>query len=98
MSVEFYRALKDLDKDAELVIFPREGHGIREPRHQMDRLRRYLDTFSEAVGLEPRSEIRWEKAQKEAEKKEEDEKEDDEKKSSDDDTAERSVSLPGHQR
>ena len=65
-SIEFYRALKDLDKDVELVIFPREGHGIREPRHQMDRLRRYLDTFSGAVGLEARSEERWRAAEKEA--------------------------------
>ncbi|HUP22769.1 MAG TPA: S9 family peptidase [Thermoanaerobaculia bacterium] len=62
-SFEFYRALRDLGKDVELVIFPREGHGIREPYHAMDRLRRYLYAFAEAVGVEPVSEKSWEAAQ-----------------------------------
>jgi dipeptidyl aminopeptidase/acylaminoacyl peptidase len=61
-SVEFYRALRDLGKEVELVIFPREGHGIREPYHAMDRLRRYLYAFGEAVGNPPVSERAWEEA------------------------------------
>ena len=72
-SIEFYRALVDLDKEAELVIFPREGHGIREPYHAMDRLRRYLYAFGEAVGAPPVSERAWEAAlaaRREREKKE----------------------------
>ncbi|MEM6793456.1 MAG: S9 family peptidase [Acidobacteriota bacterium] len=73
-SVEFYRALRDLDKEAELVIFPREGHGIREPQHQMDRLRRYLEAFSEAVDVEPRTEARWNAAVAKAEEKAAEEK------------------------
>jgi len=52
-AVEFYRALKDLGKDVTFVSYPREGHGIREPRHQVDRLRRYLHFFSKHVNLEP---------------------------------------------
>ncbi|MGI9518871.1 MAG: prolyl oligopeptidase family serine peptidase [Pirellulaceae bacterium] len=87
-SIEFYRALVDLGKDAELVIFPREGHGIREPWHQMDRLRRYLEAFSEAVDLEPRSEARWHEAVEEAKKKAEEESEDDDDSSQQDDDSE----------
>ncbi|MFC2164889.1 S9 family peptidase [Acidobacteriota bacterium] len=52
-AVEFYRALKDLGKEVTFVRYPREGHGIREPRHQVDRLRRYLHFFSKHVNLTP---------------------------------------------
>ena len=83
-SIEFYRALIDLGKDAELVIFPREGHGIREPWHQMDRLRRYLEAFSEAVDLEPRSETRWHDALEEAKSKADEESDDDKESSQSD--------------
>ena len=55
-AVEFYQALKDLDKDVTFVRFPREGHGIREPRHRIDRLRRYLFFFAKHVNLTPVSE------------------------------------------
>lgn len=55
-AVEFYQALRDLGKDVTFVRYPREGHGIGEPRHQLDRLRRYLDFFSKHVGLTPVSE------------------------------------------
>ena len=55
-SVEFYRALKDLGTDVTFVRFPREGHGIEEPRHLMDRLRRYAEFFGEYVGNPPVSE------------------------------------------
>jgi len=52
-AVEFYRALKDLGKEVTFVRYPREGHGIREPRHQVDRLQRYLHFFSKHVNLTP---------------------------------------------
>ena len=55
-SVEFYKALKDLGKDVAFVRFPREGHGIAEPRHQMDRLRRYVEFFGTHVDNPPISE------------------------------------------
>lgn len=55
-AVEFYQALRDLGKEVTFVRYPREGHGIREPRHQIDRLRRYLFFFAEHVDLTPVSE------------------------------------------
>lgn len=56
-AVEFYRALKDLGKDVTYVSYPRQGHGIGEPRLQLDRLRRYLFAFAEAVGTEVATEL-----------------------------------------
>jgi dipeptidyl aminopeptidase/acylaminoacyl peptidase len=44
-SYEFFRALKDHGVPAELVVYPREGHAIRERAHQLDRFRRYLQWF-----------------------------------------------------
>jgi dipeptidyl aminopeptidase/acylaminoacyl peptidase len=41
--MEFYRALRDRGKAAELVFYPREGHGLTEYYHQLDRLRRQHD-------------------------------------------------------
>jgi len=38
--MEFYRALEDRGKTVELVFYPREGHGLREYYHQLDRLER----------------------------------------------------------
>lgn len=35
-----HRALLDAGRESELVIYPREGHGFREPRHILDRARR----------------------------------------------------------
>lgn len=55
-AVEFYQALRDLGKEVTFVRYPREGHGISEPRHHLDRLRRYLFFFAENVGIEPVSE------------------------------------------
>ena len=55
-SVEFYQALKDLGKTVTFVRYPREGHGFSEPRHQMDRLRRYAEFFGEHVDNPPISE------------------------------------------
>jgi len=38
--MEFYRALADRGRTVELVFYPREGHGLREYYHQLDRLER----------------------------------------------------------
>ena len=35
-----HRALRDLDRTTELVIYPREGHGVFEPAHRLDAFRR----------------------------------------------------------
>jgi len=44
--MEFYRALKDRGKTAELVFYPREGHGFSEYYHQMDRMQREYEWIS----------------------------------------------------
>ena len=66
-SVEFYKALKDLGKDVTFVRFPREGHGIVEPRHLMDRLRRYAEYFGAHVNNPPISERQPHEADEEVE-------------------------------
>lgn len=38
--MEFYRALKERGKTTELVFYPREGHGLSEYYHQLDRMKR----------------------------------------------------------
>jgi dipeptidyl aminopeptidase/acylaminoacyl peptidase len=41
-SQELYRGLKYYGVEAELVVYPREGHGLREERHLLDRLNRII--------------------------------------------------------
>ena len=43
---EFYMALKEMKVPVEFVVYPREGHGFAEPRHQLDRVRRYVMFFA----------------------------------------------------
>ena len=38
--MEYFRNLKDRGKTVELVFYPREGHGLGEYYHQMDKVRR----------------------------------------------------------
>ena len=45
---EFYMALKEMKVPVEFVVYPRENHGFTEPRHQMDRVRRYV-SFSRST-------------------------------------------------
>jgi len=42
-AMEYYRALKDRGKTVQLVFYPREGHGLAEYYHQMDKMQRELD-------------------------------------------------------
>ena len=42
---QFYRGLKRYAVETQLVIYPREGHGIREENHQIDVLTRMLEWF-----------------------------------------------------
>jgi dipeptidyl aminopeptidase/acylaminoacyl peptidase len=44
--MELFRALKDRGKTVELVLYPREGHGLSEYYHQLDRLRRQFEWIS----------------------------------------------------
>jgi dipeptidyl aminopeptidase/acylaminoacyl peptidase len=42
---EFYRALVERGVPVEFVVYPRAGHGLNEPRHRVDRVRRYVMFF-----------------------------------------------------
>ncbi|MFQ6039525.1 MAG: S9 family peptidase [Candidatus Poribacteria bacterium] len=46
---EFYAGLKAIGVDVEFVKYPREGHGIGEPRHQLDLLKRQLAWYKKYV-------------------------------------------------
>jgi dipeptidyl aminopeptidase/acylaminoacyl peptidase len=41
----FHQALRANKVETEMVIYPGEGHGIRQPKHRVDVLRRTLDWF-----------------------------------------------------
>jgi dipeptidyl aminopeptidase/acylaminoacyl peptidase len=49
---EIYRALTDHQVPVEYVIYPREGHGIREPAHVRDLLERNLRWFVKWLGTD----------------------------------------------
>jgi len=42
---EFYRALVERKVPVEFIVYPRENHGFSEPRHNLDRIRRYVGFF-----------------------------------------------------
>jgi dipeptidyl aminopeptidase/acylaminoacyl peptidase len=44
-SEELYRGLKHYGVEAQLVMYPREPHGLREEKHLLDRLNRILDWY-----------------------------------------------------
>jgi dipeptidyl aminopeptidase/acylaminoacyl peptidase len=44
-SQQFYRGLKRYGVDTDLVLYPREGHGLREQPHLIDRLNRILSWY-----------------------------------------------------
>jgi len=46
---ELYRALRHAGAPTQLVLYPREGHGLHERPHQLDFTRRYLDWFDTHV-------------------------------------------------
>lgn len=46
---ELYRALRHAGTPTELVLYPREGHGLRERAHQIDFVNRFLDWFDRHV-------------------------------------------------
>jgi dipeptidyl aminopeptidase/acylaminoacyl peptidase len=49
---EIFQALTDLNVPVEFVTYPREGHGIIEPAHQRDLMRRNLAWFRRWLGKE----------------------------------------------
>jgi dipeptidyl aminopeptidase/acylaminoacyl peptidase len=59
-SQQFYRGLKRYNVETELVVYPREPHGLREEKHLVDRLTRiiawydkYLAPGTRATGQQP---------------------------------------------
>jgi dipeptidyl aminopeptidase/acylaminoacyl peptidase len=48
-SQELYLGLKKNNVPVELVFFPREPHGLGEPRHQLDKMTREYDWFAKYV-------------------------------------------------
>jgi len=49
---EYYRALKSRGVDVVFVRYPREGHGIQEPNHQIDLAARQLEWFDSHLGIQ----------------------------------------------
>jgi dipeptidyl aminopeptidase/acylaminoacyl peptidase len=43
---EFYQALVERKVPVDFVVYPRENHGFTEPRHNLDRVRRYVRFFA----------------------------------------------------
>ncbi|MBO0720473.1 MAG: S9 family peptidase [Blastocatellia bacterium] len=48
---QFYRALKKRGVHVVFLRYPREGHSIQEPNHQIDLFRRELDWFDSHLGI-----------------------------------------------
>lgn len=46
---EFYEALKRLDKEVVLTLYPRMGHRITEPKMQIDQMEQNLEWFTKYV-------------------------------------------------
>jgi dipeptidyl aminopeptidase/acylaminoacyl peptidase len=49
---EFYAALTERGVPAELVVYPREGHGFQEREHRLDAARRSVAWFDRYLGVE----------------------------------------------
>ena len=49
-AVEFYNALIEAGCEAELVVYPREGHGWTEREHQIDAMNRVRDWLARHLG------------------------------------------------
>jgi dipeptidyl aminopeptidase/acylaminoacyl peptidase len=47
---QMYNALKQLGVEALFVRYPREGHGLREPAHVVDAMKRSLDWYARWIG------------------------------------------------
>lgn len=49
-SVEYWHAMKAMNVPVSLVIYPGEGHGIRQPEHSLDARRRTVAWFDRYLG------------------------------------------------
>lgn len=50
---ELYMGLVKQGVPVELVFYPRQGHGLMEPRHQLDKIRRELEYFAKHAAAAP---------------------------------------------
>lgn len=68
---ELYMGLRKNGVPVEMVLFPREPHGLQEPRHRLDKMRREYAWFSKYVlGVEiPESVLQNDKGEKKADDK-----------------------------
>ncbi len=48
---QYYRALRKRSVEVVFLRYPREGHGIQEPNHQIDLFQRQLDWFDSRLGI-----------------------------------------------
>jgi dipeptidyl aminopeptidase/acylaminoacyl peptidase len=48
---QYYRALKKRGVETVFLRYPREGHGIQEPNHQIDLFQRQLEWFNSHLGI-----------------------------------------------
>jgi dipeptidyl aminopeptidase/acylaminoacyl peptidase len=48
---QYYRALKKRGVETVFLRYPREGHGIQEPNHQIDLFQRQLEWFDSHLGI-----------------------------------------------
>jgi dipeptidyl aminopeptidase/acylaminoacyl peptidase len=53
-SKQLYRALRHYKVECEMVVYPREGHGIREEKHLIDQIDRTARWFEKHLGGEGR--------------------------------------------
>jgi dipeptidyl aminopeptidase/acylaminoacyl peptidase len=52
-SQQFYRGLKRYNVESELVVYPREPHGLREEKHLLDRLNRIVAWYDKYLTPQP---------------------------------------------
>jgi dipeptidyl aminopeptidase/acylaminoacyl peptidase len=67
---ELYMGLRKNGVPVEMVLYPREPHGLQEPRHRLDKMRREYAWFSKYVlGVEAKEPAKDDKAEKKPEDK-----------------------------
>ena len=67
---ELYMGLRKNGVPVEMVLFPREPHGLQEPRHRLDKMRREYAWFSKYVlGIEVTESPAADKGEKKADEK-----------------------------
>lgn len=67
---ELYMGLRKNEVPVEMVVFPREPHGLQEPRHRLDKMRREYSWFSRYIlGVEMPDSSHQDKPEKKSDEK-----------------------------